>query len=339
MSEPPSPELPGPTRDEAPAPPAVSVPPAPTPPRPTDTPTSAKKLPRTWAQRLTIAAVFAMASARSVPLARCTPASEWSRTATSRRRSSTPPRRRLSPAPVRTVERPPTREHPPRRSPGRARCQELPDHRCRQQRVPRPRFALRASVRRSKGARRAQRHDHDVARQPGTSQVAVLSFPRDLFVDIDGRSEGAHQRGLRARRPAEADQHDLSELRDQDRPLRAGRLLRVPAPSSNAVDGVAVPFETPVRDANTGLNVQRQDASRSAATTPSPTPARARWSTSTPDGRMEARPAPPTWDASRASRTSSVAAGVTVPVEGAYNPDVAGGLIEPSRSTSSPTRT
>jgi hypothetical protein len=52
-----------PTEPEA-AEPAVtvaSVPPPPSPPLATEPPTSAKKMPRTWPQRLTIAAVFAMA--------------------------------------------------------------------------------------------------------------------------------------------------------------------------------------------------------------------------------------------------------------------------------------
>ena len=76
MSDPSEPESapaasPDPTPDRAPLPddeaidslPRVTVPPPPTPPKPTDTPTSAKRIPRTWPQRLTVAAVFVMAIA------------------------------------------------------------------------------------------------------------------------------------------------------------------------------------------------------------------------------------------------------------------------------------
>ena len=47
--------------DPAPMVAGPPVPPPPTPPKPTETPKSAKRIPRTWPQRLTVAAVFVMA--------------------------------------------------------------------------------------------------------------------------------------------------------------------------------------------------------------------------------------------------------------------------------------
>ena len=63
MSDPTEPETPDaePTPDPAPVVVASPVPPPPTPPKPTETPKSAKRIPRTWPQRLTVAAVFVMA--------------------------------------------------------------------------------------------------------------------------------------------------------------------------------------------------------------------------------------------------------------------------------------
>lgn len=90
---------------------------------------------------------------------------------------------------------------------------------------------------------------------PSTSQVAVLSFPRDLFVDIAGSS--------RQGRINEAYERDnpqkLIDTIYQNFGINTDHFVQVDFCAFqtlvDAVDGVAVPFETPVRDPNTGLNV------------------------------------------------------------------------------------
>ncbi len=90
---------------------------------------------------------------------------------------------------------------------------------------------------------------------PATSQVAVLSFPRDLWVDIDGR----------------AADNRINTAYERDQPQRlintiannfgilTDHFVQVDfcafKTMVDAVDGVSVPFERPVRDVNTGLNV------------------------------------------------------------------------------------
>ena len=90
---------------------------------------------------------------------------------------------------------------------------------------------------------------------PSTSQIAVLSFPRDLFVDIAGTS--------RTGRINEAYERDnpqkLIDTIFQNFGIRTDHFVQVDFCAFqtlvDAVDGVAVPFTTPVRDPNTGLNV------------------------------------------------------------------------------------
>jgi LCP family protein required for cell wall assembly len=90
---------------------------------------------------------------------------------------------------------------------------------------------------------------------PATSQVAVLSFPRDLFVDIAGTS--------RTGRINEAYERDnpqkLIDTIFQNFGITTDHFVQVDFCAFQtlveAVDGVAVPFSTPVRDPNTGLNV------------------------------------------------------------------------------------
>ena len=118
-------------------------------------PTSAKRIPRTWPQRLTIAAVFVMAIGSFGAAGRAVrrPARDRGpqhrpgdhRPVASRPPSTAAPasRRRDRRADAR-VDRRAARDVPP----GRARRQELPDHRRRQQLVHRPRLAVRAGVRR-----------------------------------------------------------------------------------------------------------------------------------------------------------------------------------------------
>ncbi len=90
---------------------------------------------------------------------------------------------------------------------------------------------------------------------PSTSQVAVLSFPRDLFVDIAGSS--------RKGRINEAYERDnpqkLIDTIYQNFGIGTDHFVQVDFCAFqtlvDAVDGVAVPFATPVRDPNTGLDV------------------------------------------------------------------------------------
>ena len=90
---------------------------------------------------------------------------------------------------------------------------------------------------------------------PATSQVAVLSFPRDLFVDIAGTS--------RSGRINEAYERDnpqrLIDTIFQNFGINTDHFIQVDFCAFqtlvDAVDGVAVPFDTPVRDPNTGLDV------------------------------------------------------------------------------------
>ena len=90
---------------------------------------------------------------------------------------------------------------------------------------------------------------------PSTSQVAVLSFPRDLWVSIAGTS--------RSGRINEAYERDnpqkLIDTIGQNFGVWTDHFVQVDFCAFrtlvNAVDGVAVPFDTLVRDPNTGLNV------------------------------------------------------------------------------------
>jgi len=90
---------------------------------------------------------------------------------------------------------------------------------------------------------------------PATSQVAVLSFPRDLWVTIAGRSSEqrinvAYQRG---------DPQRLIDTIFQNFLIEVDHFIQVDFCAFkilvDAVNGVSVPFDFPVRDPNTGLNV------------------------------------------------------------------------------------
>ncbi len=91
---------------------------------------------------------------------------------------------------------------------------------------------------------------------PATDQVAVLSFPRDLWLKIDGRSSKG--------RINEAYQRDdpqrLINTIQQNFGIETDHFVQVDFCAFkelvDAVGGVAVPFETPVRDGATGLIVE-----------------------------------------------------------------------------------
>ncbi len=90
---------------------------------------------------------------------------------------------------------------------------------------------------------------------PATSQVAVLSFPRDLWVTIAGRSSEqrinvAYERDNPQRLIDTIFQNFLIEIDHYIQVDFCAFKILV-----DAVDGVSVPFDYPVRDPNTGLNV------------------------------------------------------------------------------------
>jgi LCP family protein required for cell wall assembly len=90
---------------------------------------------------------------------------------------------------------------------------------------------------------------------PATSRVAVLSFPRDLWVTIAGRSSEqrinvAYERDNPQR---------LIDTISQNFQIEVDHFIQVDFCAFkilvDAVDGVSVPFDFPVRDPNSGLNV------------------------------------------------------------------------------------
>ena len=164
---------------------------------------------------------------------------------------------------------------------------------------------------------------------PSTSQVAVLSFPRDLLVDI----AGASRRG----RINEAYQRDnpqkLIDTIYQNFGINTDHFIQVDFCAFrtlvDAVGGVAVPFETPVRDPNTGLDVPVAgcftfDGDHALAYVRS-----RKLQFINADGEWEQDP---TSDLGRISRQQDFLRRTVSRLlsKGAYNPDVAGGLIETS---------
>jgi LCP family protein required for cell wall assembly len=90
---------------------------------------------------------------------------------------------------------------------------------------------------------------------PETSQAAVLSFPRDLWVTIAGRSSSqrinvAYERD-NSQRLIDTIYQNFGILTDHTIQIDFCAFKTL----VDAVDGVGVPFETPVRDIKTGLNV------------------------------------------------------------------------------------
>jgi len=90
---------------------------------------------------------------------------------------------------------------------------------------------------------------------PAASQVAVLSFPRDLWVTIAGRSSKQRINVAYKR----DDPQRLIDTIYENFGIVTDHFVQVDFCAFktlvDAVDGVAVPFDTPVRDARTGLDV------------------------------------------------------------------------------------
>ena len=162
---------------------------------------------------------------------------------------------------------------------------------------------------------------------PSTSQVAVLSFPRDLFVDIAGSS--------RKGRINEAYQRDnpqkLIDTIYQNFGINTDHFVQVDFCAFktlvDAVGGVAVPFDTLVRDPNTGLNVTETgcftfNGDHALAYVRS---RKLQYLDENGEWKQD-----PTSDLGRISRQQDFLRRTVSKVlsKGVYNPDVAGGLIE-----------
>jgi LCP family protein required for cell wall assembly len=90
---------------------------------------------------------------------------------------------------------------------------------------------------------------------PATNQVAILSFPRDLWLTIDGRSSKGRINTAYTR---DDPQRLINTIR-QNFGIETDHFVQVDFCAFkelvDAVGGVAVPFDTPVRDGATGLAV------------------------------------------------------------------------------------
>ena len=249
--------------DAAPAVAGPSVPPPPMPPRATETPTSAKRIPRTWPQRLTIVAVFVMAIGsfgaagalyagqrviedRNIAPAIVDPAQATTVPAP----TGDPDDEPTEPAEQTEPDAPPETFPPAEPDAKNFLITGADNNSCIDPDSPyAPAFGDRTNL--------GERSDTIMMWRvnPSTSQVAVLSFPRDLFVDIAGTS--------RSGRINEAYERDnpqkLIDTIYQNFGINTDHFVQVDFCAFrtlvNAVDGVAVPFATPVRDPNTGLNV------------------------------------------------------------------------------------
>jgi len=318
-----------PTPDQMPLPDhVVPVPPPPPRPRVTETPTSAKKVPRTWPQRLTVVAVFAMAMGsfgaagalyagqrvvedRNIAPAIIDPS-----------QAATLPDQ---PAPSNETDQPdaPPETFPPAEPDAKNFLITGADNNsCIDPDSPyAPAFGDRSNI--------GERSDTIMMWRvnPSTSQVAVLSFPRDLFVDIAGTS--------RKGRINEAYQRDnpqkLIDTIYQNFGVNTDHFVQVDFCAFRtlvyAVGGVAVPFATPVRDPNTGLNVPEAgcftfDGDHALAYARS---RKLQFLDENGEWQQDG-----TSDLGRISRQQDFLRRTVSQLlsKGAYNPDVAGGLIE-----------
>jgi LCP family protein required for cell wall assembly len=306
------------------------VPPPPAPPKATEPPASARKTPRTWPQRLTIAAVFVMAigsfgaagalyAGQRVIEDRNIAPEIVDPSQTTTIAAAQPPADSV--APSESVAPPET--FPPV-EPGAKNflITGADNNSCIDPDSPyAPAFGDRTNL--------GERSDTIMMWRvnPSTSQVAVLSFPRDLFVDIAGTS--------RKGRINEAYERDnpqkLIDTIYQNFGINTDHFVQVDFCAFRtlveAVGGVAVPFETPVRDPNTGLNVPEAgcftfDGDHALAYTRS---RKLQWLDENGEWRQD-----PTSDLGRISRQQDFLRRTVSALlaKGAYNPDVAGGLIE-----------
>ncbi|HUS43746.1 MAG TPA: LCP family protein [Ilumatobacteraceae bacterium] len=326
-----------PTPDPPPVVVTVAVPPPPTPPKPSEPPKSATRIPRTWPQRLTIVAVFVMAIGsfgaagalyagqrvvedRNIAPAIVDPSQS---DAIQAAESGTGDEiGEAGEAEAGDPDAPP--ETFPRVEPDAKNflITGADNNSCIDPDSPyAPAFGDRSNL--------GERSDTIMMWRvnPSTSQVAVLSFPRDLFVDIAGTS--------RKGRINEAYERDnpqkLIDTIYQNFGINTDHFVQVDFCAFrtlvNAVDGVAVPFATPVRDPNTGLNVPAAgcftfDGDHALAYARS---RKLQYLDENGEWQQD-----PTSDLGRISRQQDFLRRTVTRLlsKGAYNPDVAGGLIE-----------
>ena len=81
---------------------------------------------------------------------------------------------------------------------------------------------------------------------PDTETGLLVSFPRDLWVDIPGKGPGEAQLGVQ-RRSAAGRRHDQAELRHPDQPLPRDRLRRLPQHRRRDRDGADLLPDTGAR--------------------------------------------------------------------------------------------
>ncbi len=183
--------------------------------------------------------------------------------ATSRRSDSDAAERRRP----RRCRRPPTRRHPvdrprrqrrrPRSPPADPEAQNFLITGADNGACIDPDSPVRRRLRRPRDHGRAQRHDHGrCASTRRAKRVAILSFPRDLYVEIAdtgnmSRINSAYERD----EPQRLADTIYAQLRHPDRPLHPGRLLRLQDARRRRrrrVGAVRVPGHA---TSNTGLNV------------------------------------------------------------------------------------
>jgi len=162
---------------------------------------------------------------------------------------------------------------------------------------------------------------------PTTSQVTVLSFPRDLWVTIDDRPG---QQRINAAYERDNPQKLINTIYNNFG-ITTDHFIQVDFCAFktlvDAVDGVTVPFATPVRDSTTGLNVPAAgcftfDGDHALAYV------RSRHLESyTPDGGWVADP---TSDLGRISRQQDFMRRTITQLldQGAFDPSVAAALVE-----------
>ena len=316
-----------PTEPPVPAPP---VPAPPAPPKAPEKPASARKAPRTWPQRLTIAAVFVMAIGsfgaagalyagqrviedRNIAPTIVDPSQTTTIAGAQPSADSVAPSDSVAPP-----------ETFPPVEPGAKNflITGADNNSCIDPDSPyAPAFGDRTNL--------GERSDTIMMWRvnPSTSQVAVLSFPRDLFVDIAGTS--------RKGRINEAYERDnpqkLIDTIYQNFGINTDHFVQVDFCAFrtlvDAVGGVAVPFETPVRDPNTGLDVTGPgcftfNGDHALAYARS---RKLQWLDENGEWQQD-----PTSDLGRISRQQDFLRRTVSELlaKGAYNPDVAGGLIE-----------
>jgi LCP family protein required for cell wall assembly len=329
-----SPEAGTETETEASVPTVTFVPPPPPePPRATETPTSARKIPRTWPQRLTITAVFAMAIGsfgaagalyagqrvvedRNIAPAIVDPSSQATVPEQPTADGETVDGETVD------IEAPPETFPPAEPDAKNFLITGADNNSCIDPDSPyAPAFGDRSNL--------GERSDTIMMWRvnPSTSQVAVLSFPRDLFVDIAGTSRRGRINGAYER----DNPQKLIDTIYQNFGINTDHFVQVDFCAFrtlvNAVGGVAVPFATPVRDPNTGLNVPVAgcftfDGDHALAYTRS---RKLQYLDPSGEWRQD-----PTSDLGRISRQQDFLRRTVQRLlsKGAYNPDVAGGLIE-----------